>query len=240
MDHGRKESRVVQRLRRKRVATMRDLCEELDVARMTVVRALSAYGYYSSVNHNAAYYTLHDTPCFDEVGLWTYRDICFSQHGSLMKTLVVLVELAPAGRTVLELEELVNTKVGNLLSRLRQENELDHYYAGRHAVYLAVDDKIRERQQQQRERSRQESQATRPSSRTDQLTFPPRCDVLVVLEVLMQVIRTPEADTPELAKALRTRGVKITAVQVRRVLDFYSLKKKRHSRRRGVGTPHNA
>jgi hypothetical protein len=58
--------------------------------------------------------------------------------------------------------------------------------------------------------------------------------VVTVLEVLIQVIKTPAANAAELAKSLRSRGVKITAVQVQRVLDFYSVKKKRHHRRRGA------
>lgn len=205
---------------------MKTLCEELVVSRMTVVRGLNRYGYYSSVNLNASYYTLHDTPRFNELGLWTYRDICFSKHGSLGNTLVALAENAPGGLTVLELEQLVKTKVGNLLSRLCRQNELSRFFAGRHAVYLAVDDKIRQRQQQQRERARQESQARLSSSDTAWGTFPSGCDVVTVLEVLMQIIKTPKADAAELARALRARGVKITAVQVQRVLKFYAIQKK--------------
>jgi NADH:ubiquinone oxidoreductase subunit E len=66
----------------------------------------------------------------------------------------------------------------------------------------------------------------------DQARFPPRYDVITVLEILMQIIKTPGAEAAELAKALRVRGVKITAVKVQRVLDFYGMKKKRNTRRR--------
>lgn len=239
MELTRTESSVIQRIRRKRIATMKTLCEELAVSHMTVHRALKKYGYHSSVNHNASYYTLHDIPRFDENGLWTYREICFSEHGNLGKTLVALTENAPAGLTVLELEQRVKTKVGNLLSRLCQQNELSRCFAGRQAVYLAADNKRQQRQQHQRAQERQESQARLSSSDTDQAAFPPHYDVLTVLEVLIQIIKTPKADAAELAKALRARGVKITAVQVQRVLDFYALQKKRNSRRRGSSaSPH--
>ena len=97
MDLTQKESEVVQRLRRKRIGTMKILREELAVSHMTVFRALNKYGYYSSVNHNASYYTLHDIPRFDEDGLWIYRKICFSEHGSLSETLVNLVPSNPVG-----------------------------------------------------------------------------------------------------------------------------------------------
>jgi hypothetical protein len=231
MELTRKESEVVQRLRRNRIGTMRILCEELAVSHMTVFRALSKYGYHSSVNHNASYYTLHDIPRFDGDGLWTYREVCFSEHGSLRRTLIRLTEKSPVGLTVAELEQRVRTKVGNLLSRLCQQQQLSRCFAGRQAVYLAVD---RERQQQQRqERERQEIHAPRASSSMDTGSgFPPRYDVVTVLEVLIQIIKTPAAEAVELAKALRARGVKITAVQVQRVLDFYAIQKKRNTRRR--------
>ena len=45
MELTRKESDVVQRLRRKRVATMKALRHELAISHMTVVRALRKYGY---------------------------------------------------------------------------------------------------------------------------------------------------------------------------------------------------
>jgi hypothetical protein len=229
MDLTRKESEVVRRLRRKRIGTMKTLCAELAVSHMTVFRALSKYGYHSSVNHNASYYTLHDIPRFDVDGLWTYRKVCFSEHGSLSRTLVNLAEKSPAGLTVTELEQRVKTRVGNLLSRLCQQQQLNRCFAGREAVYLAVDT---ERQRQQ-ERARQESYSLRASSSSDaaQVRFPPRYDVITVLEVLMQIIKTPAAEAAELAKMLRVRGVKTTAVKVQRVLDFYGIKKKRNTRR---------
>jgi hypothetical protein len=230
MELTRKELNVVQRLRRKRIATMSSLCQEMDVSHMTVVRALNKYGYHSSVNHNASLYTLHDTPHFDEDGLWTYRDACFSEHGSLGTTLVALAEKAPAGLTVSEFEQRVNTKVGNLLSRLCHQNELSRCFAGRRAVYLAVDRK--RQQQQQGQRERQETQATEASATTEQAAFPPNYDVVTVLEVLIEVIKTPKSSAAQLAKALRARGVKMTAVGVQRVLDFYALQKKRNTRRR--------
>ena len=229
MDLTQKESEVVRRLRRKRIGTMKILREELAVSHMTVFRALQKYGYHSSVNHNASYYTLHDIPRFDEDGLWTYRKICFSEHGSLSKTLVNLVKESPTGLTVAELEQRVKTKVGNLLSRLCQQQQLGRCFAGREAVYLAADT---ERQRQQ-ERERQESRVLQAFSSSDAepARFPPGYEVITVLEILMQTIKTPAADAAELAKALRVRGVKITAVKVQRVLDFYGIKKKRNTRR---------
>lgn len=227
-----KEANVLQRLRRQRVATMKTLRQELAVSHMTVVRALRKYGYYTSVNRNAAYYTLDDVPRFDEDGLWTYRDICFSQHRTLDKTLVALVQNASVGRTVAELEQRVHTKVANLLSRLCGQKRLTRYLTGGVAVYLAIERERQLEQRRQRDTSQQESQNRAAPSDTNQPTCPPGYDVVLVLEVLIQIIKTPNADVDTVAKAVRARGVKITRARVQRVLDFYGVKKKRNNRRR--------
>ncbi|MGM0486234.1 MAG: hypothetical protein ACQESR_05665 [Planctomycetota bacterium] len=91
------EARVVPRLRKTRVDTMRHLYPHLQVSHMSVVRALNKYGDFTSANPNARYYTLHDIPRFDENGLWTDRDICFSSRHTLGETLVALVHNAAAG-----------------------------------------------------------------------------------------------------------------------------------------------
>jgi hypothetical protein len=232
MELTRKEDSVVKRLRSRRVLDMKTLCEKLDVSHMTVVRALKKYGYHSSINHNGAFYTLHDIPSFDNDGLWTYRNICFSSHRTLDKTLMALVQNATAGLSVAELQQRLNTKVGNLLSRLCQKKQLSRCFRGREAVYLAADPQQQQRQRSQFDLRQQEIQTTTPSSDTDSASFPPRCDVVLVLEVLIQIIKTPKADSAELAKAIRERGVKINQTQVKRVIDFYAIQKKRNTRRR--------
>ena len=122
--------------------------------------------------------------------------------------------------------------MGNLLSRLCQQNELTRCFAGRQAVYLAVEPQLQQRQRAELELRQQETSATTASSNTDSPPFPPRCDVVLVLEILIQIIKTPAADAAGLAKAIRARGLRINARQVQRVIDFYALQKKRNTRRR--------
>jgi hypothetical protein len=233
------ESKVMHRLRRLRVATMETLRRDLDVSHMTVVRACQKYGYFSSINRNASFYTLRDTPDFDPDGLWTYRGICFSRHRTLEKTLVALVHDSPAGLTVAELEARLHTRVGNLLSRLCRRKAVDRGAHGRQAVYLASDGPRQRQQRATRERLREEgaqrATAVAPVA-TPRDSFPPRLEVVVVLEVLLQCIKTPRADAAAVARRLRAAGRKITAVQVQRVFAFYDLKKKRHTGRRGAGS----
>jgi NADH:ubiquinone oxidoreductase subunit E len=101
-------------------------------------------------------------------------------------------------------------------------------------VYLTVD---RERQQQQREERaarRPESQEVAAAS-SRRIEFPAGYDMVLVLEVLIQIIKTPQANVATLARAVRARGLKINAAQVQRVIDFYAIKKKRPTVRRGTG-----
>ncbi len=233
-----KEREVVERLRSHRVATMKLLRDELDVSHMTVVRACKKYGYHSSINHNASFYTLHDVPHFDPDGLWFHGDICFSQHDTLEKTLVAMVQNAPAGFTVAELEQRLHTRVANLLSRLSRRQVVARCFAGRQAVYLATDGLRQQKQRESRERRRQESSAHTVACQSAESPYPQDCDVVLVLQVLVQIIKSPQADAGAVAKALCASGCHITAIQVQRIFEFYSLKKKRHTggRRPGPAT----
>jgi len=113
-----REQKLVNWLRQRKVASLQQLQRQFQVSHMTVFRALKKHGYYTSYNHNAAYYTPADVPQFDEWGLWAWRDVHFSREGTLLNTLRALVTQAPAGLTVGELQQRLQTRVANLLSRL--------------------------------------------------------------------------------------------------------------------------
>ena len=90
-------------------------------SRRTVFRELDRLGYHSSYTHAGRYYTLCDIPRFDEHGLWFHREIGFSRAGTLKRTVALLVEQAPDGRTHEELAQLLRVRVHNtLLDLLRQ------------------------------------------------------------------------------------------------------------------------
>jgi hypothetical protein len=152
---------------------------------MTVFRALKKVGYYTSYNHNAAYYTLADVPEFDDWGLWAYRNVRFSRAGTLLETLVALVARAPAGLTVGELEERLQTPVANLLSRLVQHGQLQRQVLrGRHVVYLSSEAEPGRRQWEQRQ------QDLRAVAVREAQGFPAGCSALQVIEVLRQMLES--------------------------------------------------
>ena len=73
------------------------LAQTLGYALISVRRFLKQVGYFRSYTHNGKWYTLHDSPDFDRDGLWHYRGIGFSRHGSLTATIDHLVGHSPAG-----------------------------------------------------------------------------------------------------------------------------------------------
>ena len=81
-----------------KVATLAQLKAALGTAvDLTVFRKLSALPYRTSYSHRGAYYTLDTLARYDELGLWSYQDIHFSRHGTLLNTAAALVSKAPAG-----------------------------------------------------------------------------------------------------------------------------------------------
>jgi hypothetical protein len=216
-----RHEKLIRWLRKRKVATMAQLRHQFQLSHMTVVRALSKHGYYTSYNRNAAYYTLCDVPQFDDWGLWSYRQIGFSRYGTLTQTIVALVEKAPAGLTVRELEERLQTKTANLLCRLVHDGRIGQQaLRGRQQVYLARASKQADRQYQQRRHPL-------PQPAPLGAGLPEGCSAAEVIAVLRQMILSPSDRPDQLARKVQRRGVRVTAGRVRQVIDHYVLEKKR-------------
>jgi hypothetical protein len=213
------EQIIINWLRKATVGTMKQIRHQFHVSHMTVARALKKFGYYASYNYNAAYYVLHDVPEFDDWGLWAFRDIRFSCFRTLPATIVALVEKAPAGMMVSELERRLQTKASNVVSRLASQNKLhSKKLEGHHAVYLANDPEVCANQLDRRQRQMQEEAAASVSE------LPSCCSASDVIKVLQAIILTSDDDPNRLAWHLQTGGAHITAGQVRRVLERYEVK----------------
>lgn len=219
-----REQKLVNWLRTRKVATMQHLQHQFQVCHMTVFRALKKVGYHTSYNRNAGYYTLADVPKFDDWGLWAYRDVRFSRAGTLLETLVALATQAPAGLTVGELEERLQTPVANLLSRLVQHGRLQRQVLrGRHVVYLSPEAEHGRRQWEQRQ------QDLRAAAAGTATALPAGCPAPLVIDVLRQMILTPDDGPAQWARQLQAQGRQVTAGQVRQVQEHYALEKKRRN-----------
>ena len=112
-------------LRHNTVATLPQLKTALGTAvDVTVFRKLSTLPYRTSYSHRGAYYTLDSLAHYDELGLWSYRDIHFSRQGTLLDTAAALVTQSPAGYFTDELEAVVQVAAKDALRQLTQRERI--------------------------------------------------------------------------------------------------------------------
>jgi hypothetical protein len=208
-------SRLNQLFRRKRAALLDDLRESLGTAsRTTVFRILKTIGYFTSYSHAGRFYTLRGIPKFDRLGLWSWRGIGFSSHGTLRATLVFLIDQSEAGKTHEELQSLLGLRVHDTLRSLVQEGTITRERFENVYIYLSSDTKKAATQVA----ARQKLHALKSAS-------PTPTDPLLVIDVLVEVIHHPREDAAGIAKRLRASGRIVTPKQVEDVFHAYSVKK---------------
>ena len=145
---------------RRPVQTLAEMMEVLGTpAKMTVFRKLRELDYRTSYSHAGKYYTLDALGRWDTDGLWAYEGIRFSRHGTLLATLLYLIDTGPSGWLAEELEERVGVRVHNTLSTLYRRNQVARQQIGSAFVYVSVSGGHRQLSRRQR------SQAARASPR---------------------------------------------------------------------------
>ncbi len=182
-------------------------------SRMSVFRRMKEVGYFSSYTHAGRFYTLREVPQFDAFGLWRHRDVGFSRAGTLKATVLESVDQSPAGRTQVELQELLRVRVFNaLLELVRAEKVRREAVASRGSLYVSTE---KTRASEQLERRLKAGATTTAST--------------LVIEVLLELLHgaTVAAGPVEVAQRLSARGLNITVEQVREVFDRYKLGKKK-------------
>lgn len=127
-------------LLKQRIATIEELKAVLGTGTdLTVLRKLKELNYYTSYSHRGRYYTLEEIACFDELGLWSFDSVRFSRHGTLIKTVEVLVETSEAGYFTFELESILKVSVKDALRKLYEENRLHREKVGNRWLYCSKD-----------------------------------------------------------------------------------------------------
>jgi hypothetical protein len=110
---------------REKVLTLDAMKQALGTtAKMTVFRKLRALSYRASYSHAGKYYTLDEIAEYDRHGLWNYRRIYFSKHGSLLNTIEALVCTSKSGYFAHELQELLQVRVHAPLLKLTASGHL--------------------------------------------------------------------------------------------------------------------
>src|SRR3972149_1774270 len=74
-------------LHKQKIATLPELMAALKTSvERTVFRKLRELAYCTSYSHRCCYYTLDEIAEFDHDGLWFFRSVLFSVHGTLLAT----------------------------------------------------------------------------------------------------------------------------------------------------------
>jgi len=129
------------------IATLRELKKALGTtADMTVFRKLREIGYGTSYSHRGKYYALEEAMDVDELGLWAFKSIRFSTHGTLLNTACAFVDDSEAGYFTGELENVLHVGVKEALLKLfRQGRVWRERIFGRY-LYCSRDSVVRRRQ----------------------------------------------------------------------------------------------
>ena len=90
-------------------------------------------------------------------------------------------------------------------------------------MYLSCDDRQQAKQWKARQQDIRPPSVSDSSPRT--VSVPPGLDAVTVIRVLVRRLEAPEASVASVARWLQAREVAVKAEQIRRILDFYGLKK---------------
>lgn len=216
-----------QLFQRKHVVLLDELRNALQThSRTTIFRVLSSVGYHTSYSHAGCFYTLKDIPKFNDLGIWFWRNVGFSAHGTLRATAVSLVEQAPAGQTHEELQGHLRLRLYDTLRDLVEAKALTRQLWEDVYVYLNAN---------------REAAAAQWAKRQTLVRYPvePKpilpLDPARVIDILVDVIHHPKDDAKATARRLNASGLAVTSEQIEAVFTNYGVKKtvRRRLRRSG-------
>lgn len=202
---------LVRVLRKKKILSLKDLCQAANCCHMTVWRNLKPVGYYTSYSHNARFWTLADIPRFDNEGLWFFRDVGFSMYGTLSQTVPPMIHQSMMGMTPHELSERLRVRVQNQLHDAFCQDHVHRVAWERTLLYLSVDP---ERQTQQLQQRQKHGDASGSISDTE------------TIAVLVELVHAPRSSANRVATILDTKDIHVTVQSVQTIIDTYDLQKK--------------
>lgn len=114
-----KTSELIALLERERILPLDRVAAALgSPSRTTVFRKLAEIEARASYSHRGGYQTLDRIAEFDDNGLWSFRGVHFSKHGTLLETIRHLVEHSGQGYYATDLQALLQVRVHNALAHL--------------------------------------------------------------------------------------------------------------------------
>jgi hypothetical protein len=205
------EINVLKRFRRLKVLTIEQLVDLLKSSMMTARRRLKKWKALTSFNQNGRYYTLPETPRFDNHGIWEYQRILFSKYGNLKQTILELIRRSEAGLSAREVAEIVKIPTNSsIFSQLQRVSGINREKHQGHFVYFSDEPKAYQKQK---------SVLPRP-----QAAALPSGEEAVL--ILVQSIKHPHIGVEELSEKIARQGKRIAPSVIERFLEHHDLLKK--------------
>jgi len=198
---------------KKKVLEIHDVINAVNAtSRMTAYRYLKKLDYLSSYTHARQFYTLKNIPEFDKDGLWHFGSVGFSKHGTLMNTIVHLINYSKSGKTNSDLKKQQHIYVQNALLSLVKDKKISREQQDGVYVYFSADLETSRRQMEKR----------------NEQGYRKQLPEWIVAEILIEIIRSlaGRPDIDEVATCLSKRGSLITRAQVEQVFEEHNLEKK--------------
>lgn len=140
--------RLLQLLKKQKIATMQELKNALGSnSSVTIFRKLKELDYISSYSHSGKYYSLKRIARFNSKGLWVFKSVLFSIHGTLAETIKVFIEASEQGYSSIELEKLLHVKLNGPLLELVKNKVICREKMFGNYVYFSKDSMVRKRQE---------------------------------------------------------------------------------------------
>lgn len=134
-------------IRKQKIASLPELMAALGTdARRTAFRKLRELSCRTSYSHCGRYDTLDHVAEFDDLGLWSHREVWFSVRGTLLETAAAFVETAEFGYFVEELDNVLHVGTKDALRKLVRSGRLARREVAGRFLYCAADSGRRRQQ----------------------------------------------------------------------------------------------
>ena len=208
---------IVDRIMEHKVAKIEQLARHFDCSAWTLFNKLKEHEYYTSYNSRGQYITLEDTPTFDDMGIWKYKQAMFSKWRNVEETIHHIVDMSPAGLTPGEITKILRIRTHNQLVKCRRKGTLVSKRYGRNMVYYSTDEETRRNQTKKRESE---------LGRLPRLMRSKPLSNKMIIDVLLAIIKHHEIKPENIVSIMTFQGKKISERGVQWVLEEYEIKKK--------------
>jgi hypothetical protein len=206
------EKKALNTFTQKKVVTVPELALLLQCSPTTVRRRLKEWNVYTSYNKNGQYYTLPSIPQFSKKGLWQYREIFFSKHGTLKNTIIHFARISEKGLSNSELAEIIGVNPHSFMPQFKELAELRREKYGRQVVYYSSESQVHQSQKEKR---------FPPEPPLGKL--PPDAESIAIL---VERIQNPKSSIVELSRILSEKGYSIGEETIRGLFQYHGLLKK--------------